>query len=114
MTTRMCTSLFRKTPCLLGITLVLAGCGPKSNEGTATSGGSTPPGSTTTPTASTPTSGKIHTIGLTVQTIENPFFVAIQTGTEAEGKKIGATTTLQDGRHDIGNQTNIIENFIQQ
>ncbi len=57
---------------------------------------------------------KIRTIGLTVQSIENPFFVAIQTGAEAEGKKIGATVTLQDGRHDIGNQTNIIDDFVQQ
>ena len=65
------------------------------------------------PSGQTNTQGKIHTIGLTVQSIQNPFFVAIQTGTETEGNKVGATTTLQDGRQDIGNQTNIVDDFVQ-
>src|SRR5436309_2723622 len=34
---------------------------------------------------------QIKTIGLTVQAISNPFFVAVQHGAEAEAKKIGAT-----------------------
>lgn len=56
---------------------------------------------------------KITTIGLTVQTISNPFFVAIQHGTEAEAKKIGATVITEDANHDIGKQSDQIDNFIQ-
>lgn len=61
-----------------------------------------------------PALGGLHTIGLTVQSIQNPFFVAIQNGVSMEGKKSGAETTLQDGRQDIGNQTNIVDDFVQQ
>ncbi len=56
---------------------------------------------------------KIKTIGLTVQAISNPFFVAIQNGAQAEAKKIGATVDLQDANHDIGRQSDQMDNFIQ-
>ena len=56
--------------------------------------------------------GKI--IGLTVQAIDNPFFVAIQHGTEAAAAKIGARVDLQDAQHDIGIQSDQIDNFIQE
>ncbi len=56
---------------------------------------------------------KITTIGLTVQAISNPFFVAIQHGAEAEAKKIGATVILEDANHDIGKQSDQIDDFIQ-
>jgi len=56
---------------------------------------------------------QIKTIGLTVQAISNPFFVAIQHGAEAEAKKIGATVLLEDANHDIGKQSDEIDNFIQ-
>lgn len=56
---------------------------------------------------------QIKTIGLTVQAISNPFFVAIQHGAEAEAKKIGATVLLEDANHDIGKQSDEIDDFIQ-
>lgn len=56
--------------------------------------------------------GKI--IGLTVQAIDNPFFVAIQHGAEAAAAKIGARVDLQDAQHDIGIQSDQIDNFIQE
>ncbi len=56
---------------------------------------------------------KIKTIGLTVQAISNPFFVAIQHGAEAEAKKVGATVILEDANHDIGKQSDQIDDFIQ-
>lgn len=56
---------------------------------------------------------QIKTIGLTVQAISNPFFVAIQHGAEAEAKKIGATVLLEDANHDIGKQSDQIDDFIQ-
>ncbi len=66
--------------------------------------------------ASAPTSSgpkQIKTIGLTVQAISNPFFVAIQHGAEAEAKKIGATVLLEDANHDVGKQSDEIDDFIQ-
>ncbi|MBA2679500.1 MAG: ABC transporter substrate-binding protein [Ktedonobacteraceae bacterium] len=56
---------------------------------------------------------QIKTIGLTVQAISNPFFVAIQHGAEAEAKKIGASVLLEDANHDIGKQSDEIDDFIQ-
>jgi ribose transport system substrate-binding protein len=55
---------------------------------------------------------EIKTIGLTVQAISNPFFVAIQHGAEAEAKTIGATVLLEDANHNIGKQSNEIDYFI--
>ena len=75
--------------------LLLSGCGGSS--GTATGSGTK----------------SIKTIGLTVQAISNPFFVAIQHGAEAEAKKIGATVLLEDANHDVGKQSDEIDDFIQ-
>ena len=58
-------------------------------------------------------SKQIKSIGLTVQAISNPFFVAIQHGAEAEAKKIGATVLLEDANHDVGKQSDEIDDFIQ-
>ncbi len=54
---------------------------------------------------------KTETIGLTVQSIANPYFVAIQRGVADEARRTGARVALQDGREDIGNQTDIMDNF---
>lgn len=54
------------------------------------------------------------TIGLTVQAIDNPFFVAIEHGTESAASKLGARVDLQDAQHDIGVQSDQIDNFIQE
>lgn len=56
---------------------------------------------------------QIKKIGLTVQTLSNPFFVAIQHGAEAEAKKIGATVLTEDANHDISKQSDQIDDFIQ-
>src|SRR6266446_5625165 len=55
----------------------------------------------------------IKQIGLTVQTINDPFFVAMQQGAQAEAKKIGAQVILEDANHDIGTQSNQMDDFIQ-
>ncbi len=55
----------------------------------------------------------IKQIGLTVQTINDPFFVAMQQGAQAEAKKIGAQVLLADASHDIGTQSNQMDDFIQ-
>src|SRR6266852_1554530 len=77
---------------LVLVALILAACG----------------GSTTTSGPKT-----IKTIGMTVQAISNPFFVAMLHGAQAEAKKIGASVLLEDAKHDLGVQTNEMDDFIQ-
>ncbi len=77
---------------LVLVALILAACG----------------GSTTTSGPKT-----IKTIGMTVQAISNPFFVAMLHGAQAEAKKIGASVLLEDANHDLGVQTNEMDDFIQ-
>lgn len=78
---------------LILVALILAACGGGS---TTTSGPKT-----------------IKTIGMTVQAISNPFFVAMLHGAQAEAKKIGASVLLEDANHDLGVQTNEMDDFIQ-
>lgn len=91
-------SLFALATLLLSCSLFFVGCGA---QGTALN-----PGNSSGPKT-------IKQIGLTVQAISNPFFVAMQQGAQAEAKKIGAQVILEDPNHDIGTQTNEIDDFIQ-
>jgi len=83
---------------VLSCSLLFVACGA---QGTALN-----PGSSSGPKT-------IKQIGLTVQAISNPFFVAIQQGAQAEAKKIGAQVILADANHDIGTQSNQVDDFIQ-
>lgn len=91
-------SLFTLATLLLSCSLFFAGCGA---AGTVLN-----PGNTSGPKT-------IKQIGLTVQEISNPFFVAMQQGAQAEGKKIGAQVILASASHDIGTQSNQMDDFIQ-
>jgi len=91
-------SLSMLTTLLLSCSLFFAACGA---AGTALN-----PGSSSGPKT-------IKQIGLTVQAISNPFFVAIQQGAQAEAKRIGAQVILEDANHDVGTQSNQMDDFIQ-
>ena len=91
-------SLIMLTTLLLSCSFFFAACGA---AGTALN-----PGSSSGPKT-------IKQIGLTVQTINDPFFVAMQQGAQAEAKKIGAQVILEDANHDIGTQSNQVDDFIQ-
>ncbi len=91
-------SLIMLTTLLLSCSFFFAACGA---AGTALN-----PGSSSGPKT-------IKQIGLTVQTINDPFFVAMQQGAQAEAKKIGAQVLLADASHDIGTQSNQMDDFIQ-
>ncbi|MFP5108185.1 ABC transporter substrate-binding protein [Neobacillus sp. C211] len=52
------------------------------------------------------------TIGLTVGTLANPFFVAMSKGVEEAGKKLGADVFVESAEYDLAKQTSQIENFI--
>ncbi|QGQ44351.1 ABC transporter substrate-binding protein [Metabacillus sediminilitoris] len=52
------------------------------------------------------------TIGLTVGTLANPFFVAMGKGAEEAGKELGAEVLVESAEYDLAKQTSQIETFI--
>lgn len=52
------------------------------------------------------------TIGLTVGTLANPFFVAMSKGVEEAGKELSAEVLVESAEYDLAKQTSQIENFI--
>ncbi|MDX6312320.1 MAG: ribose transport system substrate-binding protein [Streptomyces sp.] len=53
-------------------------------------------------------------VGLSVSTLNNPFFVQLKAGAQAEAKKEGVSLTVTDAQNDASQQTNQIENFTSQ
>ncbi|ARP50620.1 MULTISPECIES: substrate-binding domain-containing protein [Caproicibacterium] len=51
-------------------------------------------------------------IGLSVSTLNNPFFVTLSDGAKAEAKKLGVQVTVADAGNDTAKQTNDIEDLI--
>ncbi|MFG1706234.1 D-ribose ABC transporter substrate-binding protein [Nonomuraea sp. M3C6] len=53
-------------------------------------------------------------IGLSVSTLNNPYFVQLSDGAQAEAEKLGATLTVTDAQNDASQQMNQIQNFASQ
>jgi ribose transport system substrate-binding protein len=53
-------------------------------------------------------------IGLSVSTLNNPYFVQLRQGAEAEAKKEGVKITTTDAQNDASQQVNQVQNFISQ
>src|SRR4051812_28517322 len=53
-------------------------------------------------------------IGLSVSTLNNPYFVQLRQGAEAEAKKEGVTITTTDAQNDASQQVNQVQNFASQ
>ncbi|GIM45137.1 D-ribose ABC transporter substrate-binding protein [Collibacillus ludicampi] len=70
--------------------------------------------STSSQSASTPASSKKIKIGLAMNTLNNPFFVAVKEGAEARAKEIGADLIVTDAQNNVGTQLSNIESMIQQ
>ncbi|GAB2743120.1 substrate-binding domain-containing protein [Streptomyces bullii] len=54
---------------------------------------------------------KTQKIGLSLSTLNNPFFVQIRAGAEAEAKKLGVDLTVTDAQNDASQQANQVQNF---
>ena len=54
------------------------------------------------------------TIGISVQTMTNPFFIVIAETVEAEAAKHGYTVLVRDGENDVANQEKQVREFINQ
>ncbi|SEG98251.1 ribose transport system substrate-binding protein/ribose transport system permease protein [Nonomuraea solani] len=81
-----------RIPAIVMATLCLAACG------TSGGGGS---------------SGDIK-IGMSVSTLNNPYFVQLRDGAQAEAAKLGATLTVTDAQNDASQQVNQVQNFTSQ
>ena len=104
-------SIKMSSVCALGATFLLAGC--NSPQSSTSTNGATASDSGAAGSSNSAASAKAKNIGVTVQNVANPFFIALVEGAETEGKKIGATVTMQDGQQEIGTQTNVMDDLIQ-
>jgi ABC-type sugar transport system substrate-binding protein len=50
-------------------------------------------------------------VGLSLSTLNNPFFVQIREGAQAEAKKLGLDLTVTDAQNDASQQANQLQNF---
>ncbi|MFF0319159.1 D-ribose ABC transporter substrate-binding protein [Nonomuraea angiospora] len=53
-------------------------------------------------------------IGMSISTLNNPYFVQLRAGAEAEAKKLGVTLTVTDAQNDASQQVNQVQNFTSQ
>jgi ABC-type sugar transport system substrate-binding protein len=53
-------------------------------------------------------------IGLSVSTLNNPYFVQFRDGAQAEAKRLGARLTVTDAQNDPSQQVNQVQNFTSQ
>ncbi|AOY75711.1 ABC transporter substrate-binding protein [Clostridium formicaceticum] len=58
--------------------------------------------------------GEQLVIGMAFQDMNNPYFITMHEAFEEAAKSIGARAIVTDARHDVGKQTNDIEDMIQQ
>ncbi|WP_215142923.1 ribose ABC transporter substrate-binding protein RbsB [Exiguobacterium qingdaonense] len=86
------------TAWLLALTMVLmAACSTEQ------------PGST----SETETKDGDYEIGLSISTLNNPFFVALKEGAEEQANEMDATLTVADAQNDAAKQVNDVEDMIQ-
>ena len=65
--------------------------------------------------AAKPADGKkATTIGFSISTLNNPFFVSVRKGVEDEAKKLGVNVKIVDAQNDPAKQANDISDLIQQ
>ncbi|MFC4118719.1 D-ribose ABC transporter substrate-binding protein [Nonomuraea zeae] len=53
-------------------------------------------------------------IGMSVSTLNNPYFVQLRDGAQAQAKQLGATLTVTDAQNDASQQVNQVQNFTSQ
>ncbi|TGB08296.1 substrate-binding domain-containing protein [Streptomyces sp. MZ04] len=56
-------------------------------------------------------SGTTTKIGMSLSTLNNPFFVQMKAGAQAEAEKAGIDLTVTDAQNDASQQTNQLQNF---
>jgi ribose transport system substrate-binding protein len=87
-----------------GMVMFSAGCGKPDNTAK--------PGTAPTATSSSSSETAKRTIGVSLLTLDNPFFKVIGDNIAAEGKKRGYDTIVVSGDKDVAKQSNQIKDFI--
>ena len=82
----------------------IAACSKQGPDTTAAAGASD---------ASAPAAGGAVTVGLSISTLNNPFFVSLRKGAEDEAKKEGVTLITVDAQNDPAKQQASVEDLIQ-
>lgn len=82
----------------------IAACSKQGPDTTAAAGASD---------ASAPAAGGPITVGLSISTLNNPFFVSLRKGAEDEAKKEGVTLITVDAQNDPAKQQASVEDLIQ-
>lgn len=77
--------------------VISAGCGSGSDTEEGTGGG-----------------GEQLSIGMSISTLNNPFFVAMRQGAEQAAQSAGADITVQDAQNDAATQANQLQTFLTQ
>ena len=93
----------------LAAAILLAGCGPKTAPEPAKG---TPPSKTETPAAAEPKVAARGTIGVSLLTLDNPFFKVIGDNITSEGAKHGYETVVVSADKDVAKQSNQVKDFI--
>ncbi|MGB0581730.1 MAG: substrate-binding domain-containing protein [Limisphaerales bacterium] len=104
----------KKLTSLFGIIIALtfAGCGPKEQPAPAPSGGDGKPADTAKAGEPEPSVESRGIIGVSLLTLDNPFFKVIGDNIAAEGKKHGYETIVLDANKDVAKQGNQVKDFI--
>lgn len=97
----------RKTSALMIAGLMLAACGGQQQSSGAASNAAAP-----APASSAAATG--DTIGLAVSTQNNPFFVTLKNGAQAEADKLGLKLVVVDAADDSGKQAAGVDDLLQQ
>jgi ribose transport system substrate-binding protein len=96
--------LFSAITLVLSAALFLAGCGGSGSGDTQQKGGES---------AQPPAEKKLK-VGLSMNTLNNPFFVAVKEGAEAQAKDLGYELVVTDAQNNPGQQLADVENLLQQ
>jgi ribose transport system substrate-binding protein len=89
---------------ILGLSLV--GCGTTSGNSGNTSA------SSTTTSSNAKSGSKSFTVGMTLMTLNNPYFVAMQNALNKDAKKDGFNAIVESANEDVSTQQSQIEDFI--
>ncbi len=84
---------------ILTFSLVLASCAPAKTPVTTTEA---------------PQTARQIVIGLSLSTLDNPFFVSIQQGAQEAADRLGATLVIKDANNDFATQSQQIQELIDQ
>lgn len=90
---------------ILCLTLIISACGGNNTVDKAEGAEGNGSGNT---------SGKTVKIGYAINTLNNPFFVAVKEGAEKEAAKLGVKLSVVDANNDLATQLQGVEDLIQQ